>query len=88
MSRSGLGLSGGLDSSTVVSFVNKIIEITIRMQKAVGKIRYFLSFFPGGRNNEEKYVDKLVNELNPLRQGFEGQANVKSYKVDRLRKVF
>lgn len=57
----GTCLSGGLDSSTIVSVVNKLLKEKVKEAESVGKIQNtFSAVFPGGTNNEEIYVDKLV----------------------------
>ncbi len=68
----GTCLSGGLDSSTVVSIVNNLLIQKSKEVQSVGKIQNtFSAVFPGGNNNEEKYIDKLKNEM----------TNIKSYKI-------
>src|SRR3990167_5188626 len=57
----GTCLSGGLDSSTIVSIVNKLLKEQVKEAKSVGKIQNtFSAVFPGELNNEEKYVDEIV----------------------------
>ncbi|KKP66919.1 MAG: Asparagine synthase (Glutamine-hydrolyzing) [Candidatus Roizmanbacteria bacterium GW2011_GWA2_35_19] len=88
----GTCLSGGLDSSTVVSVVNRLLKDRVKEAESVGKIqKTFSAVFPGGANDEEKYIDELKKQISPLRQSFplrqdfggqvEGQANLKSYKI-------
>ena len=68
----GTCLSGGLDSSTVVSVVNKLLKEKVREAESVGKIQNtFSAVFPGGSNDEERYVDKLKTQM----------SNVKIHKV-------
>lgn len=60
----GTCLSGGLDSSTVVAIVNKLLLDHTKEAKSVGQIqKTFSAVFPGGTNDEEKYVDALVSKL-------------------------
>lgn len=67
----GTCLSGGLDSSTVVSVVNKLLKKQVSEAKSVGKIqKTFSAVFPGGANDEEKYIDKVIKNK-----------NLKSFKV-------
>ena len=68
----GTCLSGGLDSSTVVSIVNKLLNEQVKEAQSVGDVqKTFSAVFPGGANDEEKYIDKLGQE----------QANIKFYKI-------
>ncbi|KKQ24031.1 MAG: Asparagine synthase (Glutamine-hydrolyzing) [Candidatus Roizmanbacteria bacterium GW2011_GWC2_37_13] len=64
----GTCLSGGLDSSTVVSIVNKLLKENAKEAKSIGNTqKTFSAVFPGGSNDEEKYIDLLVKELTSLR---------------------
>ncbi|MBI4974200.1 asparagine synthase (glutamine-hydrolyzing) [Candidatus Roizmanbacteria bacterium] len=66
----GTCLSGGLDSSTVVSVVNKLLKEKVGETKSVGDIqKTFSAVFPGSNNDEEKYIDEVI------------KLKVKSYKV-------
>ncbi|MBI2641636.1 asparagine synthase (glutamine-hydrolyzing), partial [Candidatus Roizmanbacteria bacterium] len=68
----GTCLSGGLDSSTVVSVINKLLYERVSEAKSVGKIQdTFSAVFPGGSNDEEKYVDAVIQKI-----------KVKSHKVN------
>lgn len=65
-------LSGGLDSSTVVSVVNKLLKEKVKEAESVGKIQNtFSAIFPEGSNNEEEYVDEVLKFM-----------KLKSYKVE------
>ncbi len=68
----GTCLSGGLDSSTVVAIVNKLLQEKQREATSVGKNQNtFSAVFPGSTNDEEKYIDELKSQM----------SNVKSFKV-------
>ncbi len=57
-------LSGGLDSSTVVTVVNKLLQEKVKEAKSVGNIQNtFSAVFPDGTNNEEKYINLVVESL-------------------------
>ena len=57
----GTCLSGGLDSSTVVSVVNRMLVEKEKGAKAIGKVQNtFSAVFPGGINDEEKYIDEVT----------------------------
>jgi asparagine synthase (glutamine-hydrolysing) len=60
----GTCLSGGLDSSTVVSVINKLLMEKVKEARSIGKIQNtFSAVFPGSSNNEERYVDKLIKNV-------------------------
>ncbi|MBI4008748.1 asparagine synthetase B, partial [Candidatus Roizmanbacteria bacterium] len=62
--RVGTCLSGGLDSSTIVSVVNKLLQDNVMEAKSVGSIqKTFSAVFPGGANDEEKYIDEVTKNL-------------------------
>ena len=66
----GTCLSGGLDSSTVVSIVNKLLKEKVGETKSVGDIqKTFSAVFPGSNNDEEKYINEVI------------KLKVESYKV-------
>mgnify|MGYP001614312909 CR=1 FL=1 len=66
----GTCLSGGLDSSTIVSIVNKLLKDKVGESQSVGDIqKTFSAVFPGSNNDEERYIDEVI------------KLNVKSYKV-------
>jgi asparagine synthase (glutamine-hydrolysing) len=57
----GTCLSGGLDSSTVVAVVNKLLTEKAKDSASVGSIqKTFSAVFPGSTNDEEKYIDALL----------------------------
>ncbi len=60
----GTCLSGGLDSSTVVAVVNKLLQEHAKDTDSLGKTqKTYSAVFPGSVNDEEKYVDALVKRL-------------------------
>ncbi len=60
----GTCLSGGLDSSTVVATVNKLLSEKVKEAASVGKIqKTFSAVFPGSSNDEEVYINELVKNL-------------------------
>ncbi|NPA34102.1 MAG: asparagine synthase (glutamine-hydrolyzing) [Chlorobi bacterium] len=52
----GTSLSGGLDSSTIVSFLARVLRVDLSNFKG------FSAVFPNFENNEEKYVDQLSED--------------------------
>lgn len=68
----GTCLSGGLDSSSVVAVVNKLLSEHRKETESVGKVQNtFSAVFPGSTNDEESYIDDLIKQTE----------NVKSHKV-------
>lgn len=68
----GTCLSGGLDSSSVVAIVNKLLHEHVKEASSLGgKQNTFSAVFPGSTNDEEKYIDELLQKLK----------NVESHKV-------
>ncbi len=64
----GTCLSGGLDSSAVVSIIHSLLEKNDVEAHAVGvRQNTFSAIFPGAGNNEEKYIDELVRKLKTVR---------------------
>lgn len=62
--RVGSCLSGGLDSSTVVCAINNFIYSEPKRAESVGKRqRTFSAVFPTGTNNEEKYINEVLDFL-------------------------
>lgn len=64
----GTSFSGGLDSSTIVAVVNKLLLDKNKVaQRAVGKKqKTFSAIFPGSRNDEEKYINELLKNLSGI----------------------
>jgi asparagine synthase (glutamine-hydrolysing) len=57
----GTCLSGGLDSSTVVAVVNKLLDEKTKEAQSVGdKQNSFSAVFPNSTNDEEAYIDALL----------------------------
>jgi len=68
----GTCLSGGLDSSTVVSVVNKLLQEKIGETQSVGNIqKTFSAVFPHSTNDEGRYIDELLKT----------SKDIKDYKV-------
>ncbi|OGK17364.1 asparagine synthase (glutamine-hydrolyzing) [Candidatus Roizmanbacteria bacterium RIFCSPHIGHO2_01_FULL_39_12c] len=67
----GTCLSGGIDSSVIVSIVNKLLKDKVTEAESVGKIQNtFSAVFPGNSNDEEKYVNQVLKFI-----------SLKNYKV-------
>lgn len=57
----GTALSGGLDSSTIVTSINQMLAESDQEAAGVGsRQRTFSAVFPGERNDEERYVDAVA----------------------------
>ncbi len=57
----GTCLSGGLDSSTIVSIVNKLLNQHVKESQSVGrKQNSFSAVFPGLSNDEEVYINEVL----------------------------
>jgi len=64
----GTCLSGGLDSSTIVALVNRLLKEKSSDAKAVGDTqRTFSAVFPGSGNDEERYIDELLGQSSHIR---------------------
>jgi len=75
----GTCLSGGLDSSTVVAIINKLLKEHSHETDSVGESqKTFSAVFPGSTNNEEKYIDDVRTQMSNLPAG---KAGVKSFKI-------
>jgi asparagine synthase (glutamine-hydrolysing) len=60
----GTALSGGIDSSTIVSLVHSLMKDDSSQTTAVGaRQKTFSAVFPGAVNDEEKYIDHLSHTL-------------------------
>src|SRR3990167_6477058 len=60
----GTCLSGGIDSSVVVSVVNKLLKEKVSEAESVGKIQNtFSAVFPGSANDEEKYIKEVTESI-------------------------
>lgn len=60
----GTSFSGGLDSSTVVAVVNKLLNEHVKESTSVGKLqKTFSAIFPGSTNDEEQYVDAVIDKV-------------------------
>lgn len=57
----GTALSGGLDSSTVVATIHRLLAASDQVARPVGATQQtFSAVFPGERNDEERYVDAVA----------------------------
>ncbi len=69
----GTCLSGGLDSSTIVLTVNKLLNQHDDATRPVGTVQNtFSAVFPGSMNDEERYVDAVLDLC---------KGNVNSHKI-------
>ncbi len=60
----GTSFSGGLDSSTVVAVINQLMKDDKGSTASVGaRQNTFSAIFPGSANDEEKYVDSLLQRV-------------------------
>lgn len=68
----GTCLSGGLDSSTVVASVNLLLKEKRKETDSIGsEQKTFSAVFPGSANDEERYIDALLNTCE----------HIKSFKI-------
>jgi len=77
-------LSGGLDSSTVVCAINDLIYEEPKSTVSVGKRQEtFSAVFPGGANNEEKYINEVLDFLtNEKLQAYKIYPNTNKFLSD------
>lgn len=60
----GTSFSGGLDSSTIVAVINQLMKDDKHSTTSVGaRQNTFSAVFPGSQNDEEKYVDSLLERI-------------------------
>lgn len=60
----GTCLSGGLDSSSIVATINRLLREQIPEREVIGeRQKTFSALFPGEVNDETAYVDRLTQEL-------------------------
>jgi asparagine synthase (glutamine-hydrolysing) len=70
----GTSFSGGLDSSTVVTIVNKLLKDNVKESRSIGKLqKTFSAIFPGSTNDEEKYIDSVIEKV--------GKENLSVFKI-------
>ena len=78
----GTCLSGGLDSSTVVAVVNKLLKENANNSQSVGAVqKTFSAVFPGSTNDEEKYIDTLLATSKKI-QDYKIYPNSKTFLLD------
>jgi len=78
----GTCLSGGLDSSTVVAVVNKLLQEKVSNSESVGGIqKTFSAVFPGSTNDEESYIEALLKTSKEI-QDFKIHPNSKEFLAD------
>jgi len=69
----GTCLSGGLDSSTIALTVNKLLQEKAKNTSSIGaQQNTFSAVFPGSINDEEKYIDAVLDKA---------EGHVSSHKV-------
>lgn len=72
----GTCLSGGLDSSTVVSVVNTLLRSQVDEARSIGAVqKSFSAVFPRSTNDEERYIDELIRYVK------KSGGAIESYKV-------
>lgn len=60
----GTCLSGGLDSSSIVALINKILKERKELEKIVGKIqKTFSACYEDKKIDERKYIEEITNHL-------------------------
>jgi len=79
----GTCLSGGIDSSSVASVVSSLIKKNTVESKSIGKRQNtFSAVFPGAVNDEEKYIDKVVENIGSKEHKVIPQADVFFSEID------
>lgn len=80
----GTALSGGIDSSTIVSLVHSLMKEDASQTTAVGaRQKTFSAVFPGAVNDEEKYIDHLSQAL-PESDNHKVIPLAKTFKADLI----
>lgn len=75
-------LSGGLDSSTLVVLINQLLIKKYQETKSIGNLqKTFSAIFPKETNNEEHYIDILINSY-PLIKNYKVRPNSKEFLND------
>ncbi len=64
----GTCLSGGLDSSAIVAVIQKLLQNHVKEADSLGKVQQtFSAVFPGSTNNEEGYIQTLLDNLKTVK---------------------
>ncbi len=79
----GTCLSGGMDSSAVTLVINKLFYKHDKSANAVGTVQNtFSAVFPGSINDEEKYVDAVIDACKGEVAVYKVYPNVNEFKID------